>query len=134
MNKKMKEQQDQVLKYTAALAAKVAENLIERTGLDWIVTPNACYLDWSLDFRCPGATVDCIQVSDGLFAGVRGILTAASVHADVYIQNWIVYRITDQVLSFCLTKCLHKCCHKDPDSIWYPAKTLEPIYAEKQAQ
>jgi len=126
MNEKMRERQDVTLKYATALVARVAENLKERTGLDWTITPDAYYLDWSLDFRCPGAHTDCIQVSSGLFAGVRELLNAA----DTYTQNWMVYRIVDQVLSFCLIKCLHGCCHKDPDSIWYPPKVLEHTHAQ----
>ena len=126
MNEEIKRRQDITLGYATALAAKVAEDLKERTGLGWTVTPDACYLDWSLGFRCPGAPVDCIQVSNKLFAGVREILNTA----DTYTQNWMVYRITDQVLSFCLTKCLHGCCHKDPDSIWYPPKVLEHTHAQ----
>ena len=127
MNDEMKRRQDLVLEYATALATKVAEDLRERTGLDWVITPDACYLDWSLDFRCPGAPVDCIQVGSGFFAGVREILNTT----DVYTQNWMVYRITDCVLSHCLTKCLHSCCRKDPDSIWYPP---EHIHAQTQAQ
>ena len=107
-----------ILKGATVLASKVAAELAECTGADWTVTPDVCYLSWTLSFRCPGASDDCISVQDTMFSGVRDCLT------DEYSLNWIVHRIKDSVLSFCLQKCIHGCCRKDPESIWYPAETV----------
>ncbi len=107
-----------ILKAATILASKVAAELAECTGGDWAITPEICFLDWTLSFRCPGATDDCITVKNTMFSGMWDRLT------DECDLNWMVHRIKDSVLSFCLQKCIHNCCRKDPGSIWYPAEIV----------
>jgi len=118
VSEKRKQREAKVLEGATILASKVAAELAECTGVDWTVTPEVYYLDWTLSFRCPGASVDCITVQNTMFSGLWKCLT------DEYMLNWMVYRIKDAVLSFCLQKCIHNCCRKDPGSIWYPAETV----------
>lgn len=121
VSEERKQCEAKVLGYATALASAVAVELAECTGVDWIVTPEVSYLDWALSFRCPGATVDCISVQSTMFRGLWDYLNGLD---DEYGLNWMVCRIKDAVLSFCFQKCIHNCCRKDPESIWYPAKTV----------